>query len=180
MRRGGCVIYCGWQAGAEGMMSNKSKNKDKAKNQQGQLKIKTVICSMTSGLLLALCLGLIPENIWPAELSEVFSAKAKLIALIAASMALAALMLSTEKYSKRLTVVFTSVSIGIVVCLAAFSAIYMKSPVIASYMLFCTVPLWAAIIWYTCAQNDKIKCRDIHFCFGSNNDNSIVCDSKYR
>ena len=147
-------------------MSRKNKNKDKAKNQQGQLKIKTVICSMTSGLLLALCLGLIPENIWPAELSEVFSAKAEMIALIAASMALAALMLSIEN-SNRFTAIFTSIPIGIVAWLAAFSAIDVKSPVIASYMIFCMVPLWTAIIGILAPQITKLNAGIYIFILGA-------------
>ena len=123
-----------------------SKNKDKEKDQQDQPKIITLVCSMTSGLFLALCMILIPENIWPAELPEVFSAKAELIALIAASMALAALLFAIEEGSKSLTVILTSIPIGFVAWLAAFSALDVKSLGVILYTISCTVPLLVAII----------------------------------
>ena len=135
-----------------------TKTKKKLKNQRTSvpsgeqaLPQKTIVAMVLSGLLMTIWLVAVPTDWWLSQNSELIEAKFRLLTLVASSMALATLLLTTtgsENPYKTLAYAMT----GIVVWAAAFAPPYPDSFLsldklkVGGFMLVASTPLFIAIL----------------------------------
>ena len=127
-------------------MSPKNKNRQKPSpthnpgvNQHFDKK-KTAIFVITAGVSLALWFAFAPESWWQPGNDEISAAKHSMIGLVAASMTLSTLML-TSNNSENIYKAALYLTTGGVAWLAAFFALEAKTLKVAFWMSLCLLPL---------------------------------------